>query len=495
MDEGPRWTRAELVRRAAGGGLGLVLAGCGTGSRSGAATTATAAPSRPARPAARLAGDVHRFRSRPDLLPPVVTVLRNTGATAAGLLFLAPSSGPGQRGCLIVDDRGEPLWFHTTRPVTAMNLRAAVYRGKPVLTWWEGSTKQGLGTGSHVILDQSYRVVDRFPAGRGRPSDLHECLLTPRGTVLVTSWEAVRRDLRRAGGSRNGVVIGGIVQELELPSGRVLFEWHSLDHVAPEESHQKVGPRFDYFHVNSVGLAEDGNLIVSARNTWAIYKIGRRSGRVLWRLGGRRSDFAMGPGTVFAWQHDARVHDRGRLLSLFDNGGDPRVQPQSKALVLALDEKRMRATLHRRHVHRPPMRAHALGSNQLLPNGNVLVGWGTEPWFTEYGPGGEVVFDARLPRGGQNYRALRFPWVGRPSIPPRVLAAGGAAYASWNGATEVAAWQLRTGPRPGSLADGDVVPRQGFETMLPLPQGAQYVQAVALDAARKPLATSGTVRV
>jgi hypothetical protein len=486
MEDGPRWTRAELVRRTAGSGLALVVAGCG--SRSTGSTRAVAEPR-----TERARGDVHRFLSRPDLQPPVVSVLHRLGTTAPGLLFLAPSSGPGQRGCLIVDDRGEPVWFHPTTPATAMNLRAAVYRGKPVLTWWEGSTEHGLGTGSHVIVDQSYRVVDRFPAGHGRPSDLHELMLTPEGTALVTSWDVTRRDLRRAGGSAAGRVIGGIVQELELPSGRLLHEWHSLDHVAPEESHQKVGPRFDYFHVNSVGVAADGNLLVSARNTWAVYKIERRSGKVLWRLGGRRSDFAMGPGTVFAWQHDVRDHEGGRLLSLFDNGGAPRVQPQSKGLVLALDTRRMRATLHRKYTHRPAMRAHALGSVQLLPNGNVLVGWGTEPYFTEFTAGGAVVYDAKLPHGGQNYRALRFPWVGRPHIPPRLVARHGSLYASWNGSTEVAAWQIRSGARPGSLTDGAVTPRQGFETAIAVPVGARYVAAVALDAARKPLATSGAL--
>ena len=119
-------------------------------------------------------------------------------------------------------------------------------------------------------------------------------------------------------------------------------------------------------------------------------QIDRGSGNIIWRLGGKKSDFAIGPGTVFAWQHDARHHGAtDQLVSLFDDGAAPQVQPQSKALVLALDTKRMRASVHRKYTHHPPVLSHALGSTQLLPNGNVLVGWGTAPWLSEYTHGGE----------------------------------------------------------------------------------------------------------
>jgi hypothetical protein len=440
---------------------------------------------------------VHRFRSRPDLTPPTVTVRRQSGQIADGLLFLAPSSGPGRRGALIVDQDGQPVWFLPTTPVTAMNLRVAAYRGEPVITWWQGKTDRGLGEGTHVVLDSRYHVVARLPAGRGRPSDLHEFLLTPHGTALVTAWEVATADLRAYGGPLGGKVVGGIVQELELPSGRVLFEWRSLDHVGLDETHAEFNYSLDYFHINSVGMTADGNLLVSARNTWGIYKVDRGSGKVIWRLGGKKSDFQMGPGTQFAWQHDAREH--GNLISLFNNGARPKVLPQSAGLVLALDTKRMRATVHRRYMHSPAALAFALGSTQLLPNGNVLVGWGTEPYVTEFSAGGRVLFDARLPKGGMNYRALRFPWAGRPTTRPALVAHRGsgskALYASWNGATEVDSWQLRTGTARGSLADAMQKPRRGFETVLQVPPGTRYAAAVALDANGDALGTSATIRV
>jgi Arylsulfotransferase (ASST) len=446
--------------------------------------------------AAETTGSVHVFHSRRDLRPPAVTIARRAGAVSPGLLFLAPSSGPGQRGVLLVDDMGEPVYFHPTTPGTAMNFRAGTYRGEPVLTWWEGKTEHGLGEGTHVILDSSYRVVDRVAAGNGLPSDLHEWQLTSHGTALATAWELETADLRSVGGPARGKVIGGVAQELELPSGRVLFEWRSLDHVALNESHAGVAPHFDYFHINAIDVDADGNLLVSARNTWAVYKVERASGAVRWRLGGRKSDFAMGPGTQFAWQHDARHHYADdRWISIFDDGAAPPVHKQSRGIVLAVDEARRRATLERAFVHDPPVLAHALGSVQLLPNGNVLVGWGTAPWFTEYAADGEVLLDAQLPAGGENYRTLRFPWVGRPSLPPELAAAGGALWASWNGSTETAAWQLHAGARESALGIASTTPRRGFETQLALPPGTRYAAVVALGAKGKPLGRSKTISV
>jgi hypothetical protein len=369
-----------------------------------------------------------------------------------------------------------------------------------VLTWWEGSTQNGLGKGEHVILDQSYRVIARLPSGAGRPSDLHEFVLTSRGTALVTSWELTTADLRAVGGAAQGQVVGGVVQEIEIPSARVLFEWRSLDHVAIAESHQSIGRHaYDYFHVNSIDEDHDGNLLVSARNTWGVYKIDRHTGNVMWRLGGRRSDFAMGKGTRFAWQHDARHHGSSSI-SLFDDSAAPQVAPQSRALVIALDTDNMRATLHRQYTHRPRALAHALGSLQVLPNGHVLVGWGTEPYFTEYGRDGKIHLDAKLPKGGQNYRAFRLPWVGKPVEPPRlkVLSRKGhrTLFVSWNGATEVASWRLESGLTRSSFTNEATIRRHGFESEFPTLGPTDHFGVVtALDRRGKPLGRSAVTRI
>ena len=471
--------RQALLTRAAAAGAGLLLGG--------RLLEGTAA-------AARRAGEAWRFVSRPDLIPPKITVVRRAGPTAAGLLFLGPSSGPGQRGAMIVDDAGDVVWFHPTVPKTVINFRAALYRGEPVLTWWEGKTKHGLGIGEHVVFDRTYREIARFPAGDKLGADLHELILTPAGTALVTAYDIPTVD-RSSVSSGRGRVIEGIVQELDVPSAHVLFEWRSLDHVKLTESYSKVAPAFDYFHVNSIDLDADGNLLVSARNTWTVYKIDRGSGKVIWRLGGKRSDFTIGPGAHFAWQHDARHHGDGSVATLFDNADDPQVEPQSRGLMLALDENKMRASLVHAYTHNPKMLAHAFGSVQTQANGNVLVGWGTEPYFTEYTADGAIVLDAKLPYGGQCYRTLRFPWSATPAEPPALVSSAGMLYASWNGATGVHSWQLLGGPRADTLTARSTTPRRGFETALALPAGDSFAAVAALDAAGRPLARSATIKL
>ena len=480
------------MRRVSGGALGLVLfGGAGLDVHPFGAEDAVGAT-------LRSPNDVQHFRSRPDLRPPRLNVLRAGRSDRS--LFLSPSSGPGQRGALILDERGEVVWFRPTRPDTVMNFRTALYKGEPVLTWWQGRASRGLGVGFHVIVDSTYREVARLPAGAGRQSDLHEFMLTPRGTAIVTSYEVRTMSLSRVGGPSSGKVIGGIVQEIAIPSARVLFEWRSLDHVAVDEAYTIYnGHAYDCFHINSVDVDADGNLLVSARNTWAVYKLDSETGRVLWRLGGKRSDFQMGPGTRFAWQHDARHHDAGRLISIFDNSAAPPVAPESRVLLIELDRRERRARLVRQYTHPRRLLSPFMGNAQVLPNGNIVVGWGGLPYITEFRRDGGVHFDARLPGAGQNYRAFRLPWHGRPHRPPRLVAHAAAGrrrlYVSWNGATEVAAWRLEAGPARNDLRPVLTRPKQSFETSLPSPGRSGFATAVALGARGQILGRSNTIRL
>jgi hypothetical protein len=481
------------LRRASEGALGLsLLGGVGLDALLLGEEDAEAAT-------IRSSNDVRRFFSRPDLRPPRLTVLRGARASA-DYYFLAPSSGPGQRGVLIVDGSGDVVFFRPTTPLTAMNFRTARFNGEPVLTWWEGRAERGLGRGAYVIMDSSYRVIARVPAA-GRRFDLHELVLTRRGTAFVTSHVVKPARLSSVGGpARGGRVIGSVVQEIAIPSGRVLFEWRSLDHVAIEESYARyTGHAYDYFHVNSIDVDADGHLIVSARNTWAVYKLHRETGKVLWRLGGKRSDFRMGPGTRFAWQHDARHHDEGRLISIFDNAAAPPVRTRSRVLVIAIDRRDRYARLVREYAHPRRLLAPFMGNAQLLPNGNVVVGWGALPFITEFHRSGRVRFDARLPRGAMNYRAFRLPWRGRPQEPPRLVShrASGQRrlYASWNGATDVSSWRLEAGSRMGALEPVQTKAKNAFETSLALPSGADVAVAVALDARGRVLGRSSALRL
>jgi arylsulfotransferase ASST len=484
-------TRAEFLRRASGGVLGLgLLGGLGFDALGLLDEAEAATPRSP--------NDVHHFRSRPDLRPPRLTIVKP--AASDRYLFMSPSSGAGQRGALILDSDGDVVWFRPTKPDTVMGFRTDVYKGKPVLTWWQGRAQRGLGVGHHIILDTSYREIARLPAGGGRQSDLHEFLLTPRDTAIVTSYEVKTIDLSSVGGPSQGKVIGGIFQEIAIPSARVLFEWRSLEHVDLTEAHNPYdGKPYDYFHINSVDIDADGHYLVSARNTWGVYKVHSETGRVLWRLGGKRSDFQMEAGTRFAWQHDARHRAEGRMISIYDNSAAPPVGPYSRALLIALDRRNRVARLARSWAHPKRLLAPFMGNAQLLPNGNVVVGWGGLPNITEFRSDGGVHFDAHLPPGGMNYRAFRLPWEGRPSRPPRLAFARARGepglFVSWNGATEVAAWRLDAGPSLRDVSPVTTKQKTGFETAFTVPGSEGVAVAVALGAKGRELGRSNLIRL
>ena len=357
----------------------------------------------------------------------MVRITRRAGKTAPGYIFLAPFSpkgSPRPDGPLITDNRGDLVWFKPVRRGTAVtDLKVQQLDGRPVITWWEGRFAVGWGYGAYKVLDSSYRQVASISLKNGYQADLHDLQLTDRGTALLLAYDRVRRDLRRVGGPRDGIVVDNIVQEVDLKTGLVLFEWHSLGPVPLEESRSRPeGPRsWDYFHVNSVEEDTDGNLIVSARNTCTLYKLNRADGSIMWRLGGAKSSFRMGRGTHFCFQHDARRSRPGEI-SLFDNSaGPPFLRKRSRAVRLRVDERSKRVSLRSAFVH-PGILAPNQGSTRVQPNGNVFVGWGAAPVFSEFSSSGRLLLDGRLTRGKGNYRAVRAQWTGSPTTPPSIAA-------------------------------------------------------------------------
>lgn len=449
--------------------------------------------------------EFQHFVSRPDLHPPAVAVTTNTGSQASGDMFLAPYAGPGQYGPMILDNAGALIWFKTIPAGDrAADLRVQEYEGRPVLTWWQDPlVAAGQRNAGIVIVDSSYKDISIVRAGNGYQPDLHAFEITPQGTALFTVYAAIRCNLRAHDGPANGAVADTLMQEIDLKTGLVRFEWHSLDHVALADSYMPVGhggsPRFpwDYFHINAVSEPA-GHLLVDSRNTWAAYNVDSRSGQIVWALGGKHSSFAMGPGASPAWQHDAREQPNG-TVSFFDNGATPKIHSQSRVIVLALDLSHMTATLISGFNHSAPLVAPSQGDFQPLAGGNWFVGWGQAPYFSEFAPEGRLLFDARLPAAYQSYTVFKFPWSGAPTQPLQIAVrahshGGLVAYASWNGATAVAQWRLLAGASAGSLALITAVPRGGFETAIAIASSPRYVAVQALGAQGQVLATSATLR-
>jgi hypothetical protein len=470
--------------------------------------------------------DVQSFQTLPQLHPPAVTVHQPAGAgSAPGYVFSSPYLGPGQWGPMISDSAGNLVWFRPSPAgKDAANFRTQLYRGKNELTWWQGKTITfGYGLGEEVIADANYRTISVVRAGNGLAADEHDFLVTSHGSAYVLAYSPVTTSLSSAGGPANGIALDGVIQQVDIHTGLVMWEWHSLDHVAITESYSKpplpTAPNgiYDYFHINSLEIGPHGDLLASARNTWALYDINSHTGGLLWRLGGKKSSFTLGPNVQFAYQHDARWLPNGEI-SLFDDEAGPPVKPPSRGEIVKLDLKAKTATLVQQFIRSSgPLTTFSQGNTQSLPGGGWMVGWGGLPNVTEFNGQGQIVYDAQLPAGEFSYRTYRMPWAAQPAEPPMVLARTAPApapapcppgtacplvkpagplvnvYASWNGATTVSFWQVLSGPNASHLKPVAKKPKSGFETSVPVP-AAKFFQVRALSAAGKVLAASRVVR-
>ena len=448
--------------------------------------------------------DIQHYRSAPTLTPTIVRITTppRAGATP-GDLFLAPYQAKGTPGPMIADQSGKLIWFDPLpADDAASNFRVQSYQGQPVLTWWQGRILSlGFGQGEDEIYNTSYRPVARVRAGNGYHADLHEFRLAPDGTAWIDAFDPVELNLSSIGGYAQAVVNDSIVQQIDVKTGLVMWEWHALGHIALQDSYSRM-PRtttsnWDYVHVNSVDPGSNG-VLLSARNTWQLYDVDIHTGGIIWRLGGKHSDFTEGPGVRNYWQHDAEWQ-AGGLISVFDNGSDPAEEKQSRGLLLRLDAATHSATLVRQFTD--PSKV-LLASSQAdlisLPGGNWLMGYGPLPDFVEFSPSGSVLLAGELGRNVQDFRTYFASWSGHPTTRPAIAAqrgAGGAVTveATWNGATNVASWKVLAGTSASSLSMVATAPKHGFETTIGLHTAAPYVVAVALDPSGKPLASSPAV--
>ena len=468
----------------------------------------------------------HEFVSDPSINPPKITVTKRAERTAPGLLITGsfeftsvaqqkPSENPS--GPYIFDNRGQPVWF---LPIPAdryaLNTRVQRLGGKQVLTWWQGGISPvGIpSNGVYYIVGSDYRPVKGYvksiTGANGWTLSMHEFLITSRGTALATAYKAVPgQDLTPYGGSPNGSVVDNAIHEYDLKTGKLVYEWNMLGRLPLRDS--KTRPfgnnPWDAYHINSIDEDAGGDFLISNRSTWAIHKIDRQTNSVQWTLGGNSTSFAMAPNAQFAFQHDARFQDDDQI-SLFDNEccgfrpdgttAPPVYQPGSRGLILRLDHTAKTATLLRQYTSAGRVSG-TQANAQVLRNGNVFVGWGQQPFLSEFSETGQLLFEARFPGNQISYRALRQRWTGRPRSRPVVAVKRSGRRTqvamSWNGATDVAAWRILAGRSSRRLAVvGRRVRRSGFETKRTVSSRGPHFRVQALSARGRVLGTSAVVR-
>ena len=379
----------------------------------------------------------------------------------------------------------------------------------------------GYGRGHGVIMDNSYRIVRSVePAGSVTGADEHEFKLLNGGkSALLTVYHVRAWDLSEYGiAEQMGYITDSIFQEIDVETGDLIFEWRSSEHVGLNES--VVGPKtteisgdgltkktpWDYFHINSVDKNADGDYLISARHTSAIYKICGEDGSVLWRLNGEQSDFKLESGLTFSHQHDARwlpSAKAGRTrISLFDNAsnGFARTRDHSRGLIVELNHDTMEAKEIMQYGAPDPhggLESKSQGNTQVLPNGNVFQGWGPQAFLSEHqADGTPVMYSWIALTGTMIYRCMKFNWTATPVTSPTVWSysnggEGTVVYASWNGATEVSKWnfyssQTKQGPWKQIATEA----KTGFETHLQHDAFSPFVYAEAVDSKGKVLKKS-----
>ena len=412
-------------------------------------------------------------------------------AVFKNLFFKQPLTG--QAGPLILDHNFQPVWFLPIGTnVLAGNLTTQTYNGKPVLSWWQG-TVTGTGqttSGEDEVVDQHYRHVATLKGADGWIISEHEMIISGPN-AWVTAYKVVPMNLTSYGGSANGQVLDSAVQEYNLATGQLLYTWDALNpggtpNIPLSQSEQKPFPGvpWDAYHINSIQLTGNGTFLVSMRDTWTAYMVDRTTNAIEWTVSGnpKNSTFTLPRNAQFHWQHDVQLHGQPahrlqrRLLPDLRRLGRQGEVRQSERDHGGPGPQAQHPEPHRqlRHSYTRPSTFNAayLGNIEQLPNGNVELGWGSQPFFSEESKTGKLLLDAVWPVPDQSYRAYVQKWVGIPYYAPsgavRNNGAKATIYASWDGDTQVVSWRVLAGSSANSLKAVATATKTGFETTIPL---------------------------
>jgi Arylsulfotransferase (ASST) len=447
--------------------------------------------------------------------------VRTHGTERGTYLFVTPGNG----GTGIYQDNGNLVWWNPPGQYSAdYDAQVVHWHGQPYVAVWHGQQRHlsngtTINEGTILLYDEHYQQVGEITAAGnfykkvanvapGHDVDPHEFRITPQGDALIDVTDPVQMDVH----GHEDLVENYVVQKLSLVqdasgihTGKLLFQWQSLQHVPLAQSHvgdpDSTKTFWDYFHGNSVSQDRDGNLVISGRNTWGIYKVDVKTGKIMWQVGAK-GDSKLGK--PWCYQHDITALGNNEY-SVFDDGAvGPKCEPgrdshPSRGLIFRVDPSQRPAGVKLIHAypHHPPLGSSWLGSAQQEANGDVLVGYGNIPELTEYSANGRAV-NMDLTLSAVSYRALRFAWVGQPTQPPAVAAklrAGGTqVWASWNGATQVTAWRVEAGPTPTTMVPvTGAQPKTGFETAIFVKHPYAHVAVQALGAKGQVLGTSAVV--
>ncbi|KAK3681168.1 hypothetical protein LTR37_020969 [Vermiconidia calcicola] len=445
----------------------------------------------------------------------------NKEAVSPGYWFVAPyeevaqkDASPAWNAPHIYDNNGDLIWSGAPmfNGFSTFDFRVVDVLGKPMLSLIIPHDDNA------VILDETYNVYKKISPGPDRLEigvtslDIHEFMTSDNGTKALyltrNRRDASRENSKVIGYDGNCFAVYSGFSEMDMETGEVVMAWDAENHIGLDESVvtqdpvkkrcSRPGEPWDFMHGNSIDKFPNGDYLISGRRSSAIYKVSGTDGSIIWRLGGKKSDFELP--VEFSGQHSAKVvsyNNTHTLISLLDNAygpGDPQITNEaSRGLLLALDTTSMVVELvtEYKHPDGPDHYATGQGNMQMLPNGHAWICFTELALHTEYDVNGTLIMRAEFEAKVRNYRSWKLPWVGQPSQPPDVYSGAvinegtthTVVYMSWNGATEVSEWHVyATNARGKKRLLIATTPRRGFETSVWAREFANHVIVEAIDA-------------
>jgi hypothetical protein len=253
-------------------------------------------------------------------------------------------------------------------------------------------------------MNSFYQVTDTFEVLGGFLTDFHEFRLLSNGNSIMVAVDARLVDMSQVveGGNPNATLMGLVFQELDKDRN-LLFEWSSWDHFDILDCDTNLvdltSQVIDLIHGNSISIDFDGHYILSSRHLSEITKIDRTNGEIIWRLGGKNSEFTFIDDPIgFSGQHTAIRMPYGNL-GLFDNGLN-RLPQYSRGIIYQMNELEKTVSMVKEFRHSPDVYSPEMGNFALMPGNHVLIGWGknsANAFLTEFDQNGTICTSISIP--------------------------------------------------------------------------------------------------
>lgn len=356
-----------------------------------------------------------------QILPPI-TVGINTNP-APGAIYIAPNSRvqspPFAPSLMVVGADGKPLNSRFI-PEYGFDFRILA-DGRMGYSVFQSAGSGARESSSIFIVDTSLQLVDTLFGANEYNIAMHSFDILPNGNRLMIMQENVTVDMSALvpGGNPAASVQQMLIQELDV-DGNILFQWRSLDHFPVTVSYEDLtAPSIRYFHLNSIVVDTDGHFLISARHASTVAKIHRKTGKVLWILGGKLNQFTFSKDPsipdepLFSYQHDVNRIGNGNI-TMFDNGSQ-RTPQWSRVAEYQIDEANKTCKLVWQYRKTPDVYAGVQGAVQTLPNGNKLISWGSalqnnRTIITEVDLNNKEVYEIELPSMMYPYKAMKAPY-------------------------------------------------------------------------------------